>query len=432
MYKLTSITVFLVACLSLTAQISEAQPSKGIAEYSFQPILVTQVFGQLNLTQVEVVSDYLRNGMVIGHDSFSVQLNAYTTNGLWVQDVLLVQVVGKTVNVTPVINVWNVTGSKLPLANYTVYRGLAVYVQVGKPFLTELPLRIFLNLTSVPDGIVASYEVNGVKGFTVIPLSGATFQVGGAVGGLPADAELVIGGPGGGSVANVHVRGNVSLYLFNGTKFVAPIGISRGISTGEGAEGFNVFTPSPLSGFAVLGNASDRYLLWPHPSDLKLKKVSGNLWLVSLTSEGKPLAGQRIEVYAPSSVLTPNGTLSLSVLKPIAVGYTNSSGEFVFTYNGSLVLAYYPGNSTILPAIATSSGTAFPKIIENTTQAVLAKLSSLKYANLSFPLGLKNEYANKSSESFPAVDTKILSIIAGYVIFLTVLALTVNLLRRSR
>lgn len=416
-----------------TTQTSQAQLSRGIAEYSFQPILATQVFGWLNLTKVEILSDYLRNGTVIGNDSFSVQLNAYTTNGLWVQDVLLVQVVGNALNVTPVVNVWNVSGSTLPIANYTTYGGLAVYIEVGKPFLTEFPLHIFLNLTTARSGVIASYEVNGVKGCTVIPLSNVTFQVGGIVGRLPADAELVIGGPGGGSVVDMYAVGNVSLYLFNGTKLVAPMGISRGISTGEGAEGFNVYTPSPLSGFAILGNSSNKYLLWPHPSDLKLTKVGKDSWLVTLTSEGKPLAGQKIEIYAPSSLNALNKSFNISLFRPIVVGYTNSSGEMAFTYNGSFVIAYYPGNSTTLPAMATSvPRTALSGLLENGTQAIINKLTSLKHANISFPLGLGKERTKVIGEAQPAVDMRIISVIVGYAIVLTVLASVVTLFRRSR
>ena len=93
--------------------------------------------------------------------------------------------VGNEVNVTPVINVWNVSGSTLPLENYTNYNGLAVYVGLGKPFLTSLPLRVFLNVSSSSEGIRLSYWVNGISNFTFLPLRDSTFQIGGLVNGLP-------------------------------------------------------------------------------------------------------------------------------------------------------------------------------------------------------------------------------------------------------
>jgi len=410
--------------------------SRGIAEYSFNPVYTTQVFGWMNLSVVKVYGDYFRNGTFLDSNSFSVQLNVYTTDGLWVQDVLLISVVGNEVNVTPVINVWNVSGSTLPLENYTSYDGLAVYVGLGKPFLTSLPLRVFLNVSSGSEGIRLSYWVNGISNFTFLPLRDSTFQIGGLVNGLPADAELVIGGSGGGSVAYLYLEGNSSLFYLshNGTAVAAPIAISRGLSTGEGAFGFNVTSPLGLEGVALLGNFSDNYLLWPHPSSLSLKRVGSDLWVARLCADGEPLKGQEIEVYSPSLQVSMNGNGSqISLVKPIFVGYTNSSGEISFRYNGSVVLAYYPGNSSVLPSFAVSAkGSSLSNYFSNVTNELLSKLKSLKWANLSFPSQSSHKvYPTGQLNSQGAVNVYMIYPVVGYSL-VALLTLLVAIVLRGR
>jgi hypothetical protein len=214
----------------------------------------------------------------------------------------------------------------------------------------------------------------------------------------------------------------------------APIAISRGLSTGEGAFGFNVTSPLGLEGVALLGNFSDNYLLWPHPSSLSLKRVGSDLWVARLCADGQPLKGQEIEVYSPSFQVSMNGNgTQISLVKPIFVGYTNSSGEISFRYNGSVVLAYYPGNSSVLPSFAVSvKGSSLSNYFSNATNELLNKLKSLKWANLSFPSQSSHKvYPTGQRNSQGAVNVYMIYPVVGYSLA-ALLTLLVAILLRGR
>ena len=387
---------FLVLLTVPAASAYYYSPAKGISGYSLNPVYTTSVSGWLNMSEVKVFGDFFRNGTEFANNSFTVQLNVYTESGLWLQDVLLVEVLGDKLNVTPVVNVWNVTGSHLPVANYSVYGGLAVYVAEGEPFTVNLPAHVLLYINVTPRGTVFGYCVNGISGVTEVFPQSSVLQIGGTVDGFPADVELVIGGPGGGSVAYMYVRGNASLQ-YSGE--VPPIAISDGISTGEGAFGFNVTSYGVNDYVAVLGSNGSSFLLWPHESSIEIER-HGDTWTIKLTANGMPLGGQEIEAY------------SLPSLREVFKGFTNSSGEVSFEYNGTYLVAYYPGNTSVLPAIAVYPNyLGIPSSFQNATQRLIAELESLRHPNFSSPFVAKGKVATHVEE----YDLSYVYPILGYV-----------------
>ena len=388
---------FLVLTLVPVSSAYYHYTAKGISGYSLTPIYTTLVSGWLNVSEVRVFGDYFGNGTKFANDSFTVQLNVYTESGLWLQDVLLVEVLGDRLNVTPVINVWNVTGSHLPVANYSAYGGLAVYVREGESFTVDLPAHVLLYINVTPRGTVFGYCVNGIRGVTEVFPQSSVLQIGGTVGGFPADAELVIGGPGGGSVVHMYVRGNASLQYSGG---VPPIAISEGISTGEGAFGFNVTSYGVNDYVAVLGSNGSSFLLWPHESSIEIER-HGETWTIKLTANGVPLGGQEVKAY------------SLPSLREVFRGFTNSSGEVSFEYNGNYLVAYYPGNTSVLPAIAVyPKYLGIPSSFQNATQHLVAELESLRHPNFSSPFVAKGKVTTRIEEFAPTYVYPILGYVA--------------------
>jgi len=115
------------------------------------------------------------------------------------------------------------------------------------------------------------------------------------------------------------------------------------------------------------------------------------------------------------------------------VGYTNSSGEISFRYNGSVVLAYYPGNSSVLPSFAVSvKGSSLSNYFSNATNELLSKLKSLKWANLSFPSQSSHKvYPTGQRNSQAAVNVYMIYPVVGYSLA-ALLTLLVALVLRGR
>jgi len=198
-------------------------------------------------------------------NSFSIQLNVvlnYTkTNGqsayLWVQDVAVINAATNQMNI--VDNIWNLTSSKSVLKGVSgngkiyTYQGQNYYayqypstISFAYPLQVSLFVTVSVNSQRYPvinfyfiyGGKVVQYDSVVVK----VPVQSAAFYVEGYTtlpSGLYEDAELVTGGPGGGSNASPSAyKAYYTLQFLNGTKLVSvPHAFDYGADTAETVTG---------------------------------------------------------------------------------------------------------------------------------------------------------------------------------------------------
>ena len=194
-------------------------------------------------------------------NSFSIQLNVvlnYTkTNGqsayLWIQDVAVINTATNQMNI--VDNIWNLTSSKSVLKGVSgqgkvyTYQGQNYYayqypytISFTYPLQASLFVTVSVNSQRYPvinfyfvyGGKVIQYDSVVVK----VPVQSAAFYVEGYTtlpSGLYEDAELVTGGPGGGSNASpTAYKAYYTLQFLNGTKLVSvPHAFNYGADTAE-------------------------------------------------------------------------------------------------------------------------------------------------------------------------------------------------------
>ncbi len=198
--------------------------------------------------------------------SYSIQLNVvlnYTSGGssryLWVQDVAVINTATNQLNI--VDNIWNLTTSSANLNRRLVsgngrvytYQGYTYYAYEYPSTITySYPLSVSLfvtvgtssrgypviNFYFVYGGSVVKYDSVTIK----VPSTSATYTVEGynlLPSGLYADAELVTGGPGGGSSAMpVSYNATYTLQYVSGGKLVSvPHAFDYGANTAENVYG---------------------------------------------------------------------------------------------------------------------------------------------------------------------------------------------------
>ena len=212
-----------------------------------------------------------------GPYSVSMQLNAILTNVtlfgnssyvFWNQNVLFYSARTKTINF--IDNIWNFSSPTAPITlstfyNYTGYPVVPeYYYAVGPVYNVTAPftVNLYLNATVIDnrDAVFFNYTVftgnaaisgsfdrvifNSTYG---MPSSFVTpephymingFQVT-PTGYIPYDAELMIGGPGGGSTSSIYqINATMNLNYFNGKGYVSvPSAYDFGTATGETSEG---------------------------------------------------------------------------------------------------------------------------------------------------------------------------------------------------
>lgn len=285
-------------------------------------------------------------------NSFSIQLNAVLNNVtlhgtpkyvFWTQNVVVYSV--RTHELTFIDNVWNFSSRSsfaLPLSTLEG-KGKIVsnkyYYYVGPTLNISFPftLKLYLNYSFANGNDLVyfnysilnpSYSKSGSYDMVTFNSnsseSGAYYFVSGYVtspSGLLNDAELVIGGPGGGSNANFYsINGTMSLYLFNETAHAyEPVksAYDYGFDTGETSYGVNVGWSNHTA--KLTGGPSLLYGMWNVSASeriIKIEAPSGSFVFISPGSEFNntsavwaPLNGINTTFYAAS------GSYSAAVLK---------------------------------------------------------------------------------------------------------------------
>jgi len=301
-----------VAGGSVTPLYSSAPAPMGLGYWGVQDVngtdtgtvgYTSSVAGQWNLNSIQTM--YLDND---GPDQFTVQLNTVltnvdllgdTSNQFWIQNVPFYT--ESTHQLTLIDNIWNFSSSAFYMDPSTIYAhgpGGAVvpgvyYYAVGPTFDLAPPFTVNLynNASVVNDrptvffnySITASNGTNWAGSFdfaefnstgSAIPTGPApppTFQINGLAAGnqgyLLNDAEIMLGGPGGGSTTNVvGIDSTMGLWtLPNGTSTFQPVPAAYdfGTDTGETSAGIAEWGSTGASPLAHLGaGPSLLYPLW--------------------------------------------------------------------------------------------------------------------------------------------------------------------------
>jgi thermopsin len=219
-------------------------------------------------------------------NTFGVQLNAVVNNttvldnstyAFWTQNVLYFNFAAPN-TVTFLDNVWNFSSPAVSLTSGTIFSGNGTpvypeyYYDFGPTFAVTYPMTVHLYLnSSTTDNLTNGYGYSTVRfGFDVVNgLTGASeaagvydtvefnsttpyalvppspFLVDGSqltpTGYIPYDAEIMLGGPGGGTTTSVFgISGSEMLqYLSSGTYANAPSAWDIGSETGETSEGIS-------------------------------------------------------------------------------------------------------------------------------------------------------------------------------------------------
>jgi thermopsin len=311
------------------------------------------------------------------------------TNGVyWTQNVALLN----GTSLTFIDNVWNFSSPGALLNSTGIYSGnghaIGFYYDVGPTITISYPLRlsfynnatvyknhptVFFNYSySVSGGpaVSASYDTVMFNS-TVTPVA-PSFEVNGSASnpmGLLYDAELVFGGPGGGSNAMVqNLSGHSTIDYMAGSAY-KPIqaAYSYGADTGETSEGVSAYWmgqteylsqgPSNLSG------------LWNTPSG----EPSGYITLHSTVSPGWAFAfaGQgSLRSYAP---VTSSGDLSFTV-SPGTYNVVLMSNDY------SQYTTSFSANKTTTFTMTSSPGLLYTPIYLNGNTQALAITTLLSSA----------------------------------------------------
>ncbi|MCL4333948.1 MAG: thermopsin [Candidatus Thermoplasmatota archaeon] len=306
---------------------------------------------------------YLMNS---GPDQYTMQLNTILENvtlfgntgfTFWNQNVLLYTAGNHTLSFED--NIWNFTSTAFDLTNNSLYSydghivAPVYYYAVGPSLNVTYPftVHLFLNSTIIDnrDAVFFNYSVIAPSGtysgsydrvifnstYGTSPsfkTPGAYYQINGlqlSKANLPIDAELMIGGPGGGSQTNViSINGSMTLkYLPKGSssgQYVSvPSAYDFGSDTGETSSGIAEW----WSGDTVhLGSGPS--LLYP-------------MWNISSNSGYQSFSGS----VTPSNsfIFISNGTFNDSYA---AWAPVSSDGSFDFqlppnTYSGTVLMSNY-------------------------------------------------------------------------------------------
>jgi thermopsin len=241
-------------------------------------------------------------------DEFTVQLNTVLTNvdvlgdlnyDYWIQNVPIYAAGSSTLSFED--NIWNFSSPATFMGYNAIYSGHGfvvgggeVYIAGGPTFFnvhTPFTVDVYNNASIVNDRPTVFFnytvvESNGARisgsydqvefnsTGTVPPTSPApmpVFQIDGQAvdptGFLLNDAEIMLGGPGGGSTTTLfNIDGTMGLWLLpNGTATyqTVPSAFDFGTDTGETSEGIAEWAPTGASPVAVLGSGpSILYPLW--------------------------------------------------------------------------------------------------------------------------------------------------------------------------
>jgi len=250
-----------------------------------------------------------------GPYSVSMQLNAILTNVtlfgnssyvFWNQNVIFYS--ARTHTLLFIDNIWNFSSPSAPftlnsLYNYTGFPQPPTYYyaessafNVSTPFTVHLFLNstnidgrnaVFFNysLTTSSGTQAGSYDrviFNSTYGMSPsYSAPAAHYEINGfqvtPTGYIPYDAELMIGGPGGGSTSSIYnINGTMTLDYLNGKSYTSvPSAYDFGTATGETSEGISIYwegtTAHLNSGPSIL------YPMWNISSNSGYQQMSGFL-----------------------------------------------------------------------------------------------------------------------------------------------------------
>lgn len=360
-----------------------------------------------------------------GPDQYTLQLNTVLNNVtlfgnssyvFWTQNVILYTAHNHTLAFED--NIWNFSSTEYLFTNNSLYSyngyedAPTFYYAVGPALNVSYPftVHLFINSSNIGDrnAVFFNYSVITASGTTLsgsydrvifnstygMPSSysapPASFQINGfnvTPAYLPYDAELMIGGPGGGSTTNVYsINGTMSLsYLSQTGQYLSvPSAYDFGTDTGETASGIAEW----WSGNTVhLGSGpSILYPMW---------NISDNSGYVSLSGSITP---------STSFVFVSNGTFN-QIYAEWAPLQTSGSFDFRLapgTYSGTVLMSEYKAQNFSFSSSKTvtisltrdwSKGVYTPLVAMNNAQ--------LKYISFSGSGTVNNPYLIENNQYVP-------------------------------
>ncbi|MGI0071969.1 MAG: thermopsin family protease [Thermoplasmata archaeon] len=307
-------------------------------------------------------------------NTFGVQLNAMTTHStvgskssytFWTQNVLYFNY-PEPGYITFLDNVWNFSSPAVSLTQGTIFSGNGTpvypeyYYDIGPslPLIFPLTVHLYLNSSTtdnlsngygyttvrfgynVVDPTTGSSEASGVydtvmfnstKPFADVPRS--PFLVDGSrytpTGYIPYDAEIMIGGPGGGTTTSIYgISGSESLQYWDNAQhaYVAPKSAwNFGSETGETSEGISeTYTtpgtvtlstgpsiPMPLWGGTPGGNLGSATLSGPlSPSNAFVFATPGSVFDANYASWAPTQTASSVHYVVPPGTYTVDAMLS--------------------------------------------------------------------------------------------------------------------------
>ncbi len=370
----------------------------------------------INLTQLQTMN--LADGAPQG---VTFQLNAVLNNvnlfgnssyAMWTQNVIFYS--ARTHQVSFDLNIWNFSSSSVAWSQNAIYHSSGVqnpytgaYIVLGPTYQlsnANLSINLYLN-TSLVGGRQAvnfNYSLTGVQGKTGV-VSGTYDQavfnsstnaaplhylVSGTnltpTGFIPYDAEIMVGGPGGGSTATImNISGSMNLMYFNTTTKTfqnVPNAYDIGSETGETSVGVDVHYVGTTA--ILTGGPSLVYGMWNETNstfntyNVKLNHGTNSYMFVAqssaLASQGfwnwaSVNYGKNFVYYLPKS--TSYVWEGLSNYYNFADGSLNSTGHTYVNFTSNATMGIYTpiiadGNAQAALVATSGAGTsASPYVI---------------------------------------------------------------------
>jgi thermopsin len=438
---------------------SGAPAPMGVSDLGLREQNATLVPYTLNTSSIQGTIDLNRVAPFYLDDAgpftFGIQLNTVLANvtvanesvfSFWTQNV--VEYSTDTHALTFIDNIWNFSGAELPAQ--TLYSGdgqvsgNAVYYAIG-PTVTIAPpfrLNLYTNTTVVDerDTVFFNYTLTNSTGHTVngsydevefnsasVNTSAAHYEINGfnyTPLGLPYDAELTLGGPGGGSTQDLqNINATMQLQVWNSTSrsySTVPSAYSSGTDTGETVSGVaEWYSAGPVPTVHLGPGPSFIEGLWnagglPGEITFQGTLTPSNAWTFITNSS---TYNQSVAQWSPSP---PNGDFDFQLAPGsystefmladhTPLSYTFSAGSSIVAY---LPLNYGEGvytplmawNNAQLPAISSQgNGTLENPFVLDNGQYTSLRTEFSQINDFFFPVFFGELLANTSE--YVAIDT---------------------------
>lgn len=408
--------------------------SSKLVSYSYYTSSFEGSISVTNMTPLYVLNDAPQSlGIQLNAILNNVTVGSASNNAYWTQNVMLYS--ARTHQIQFIDNIWNFSSPGAGMTNSTLSghgsRGTLVpnslYYAIGPAINVTYPFKVNLYLNSTLSGgsdeiffnysvssqaqggktVTGSYD-NATFNSTTSAANPAYYYISGnqyaPIGGIPYDAEFVIGGPGGGSTT--------SLYGMNATMGLRYLSQSTGsYQNVKSAYDAGSSTGETSNGIAVSWNSKDQAVLTPGPSivygmwgisNSKMNRFSGkispsesflfvsnSLSFNNTTSSWAPLA--RNGSYSFS---LPVGPYSAGVFSnwnnPVYESLSNIAGQTVTLHSNSSMGVYAPiyifGNRQLSDVSSAGSGTAgSPYIVTGSQNGSMMPVFG-KFNDYAFPV----------------------------------------------